>query len=321
MKVEIGGARVVFRSFRFGVELNHALLVEGSFHPAQNRDDSGRKIESIKKNGLVAGEVLEVVLQDDEIVFADFCVGGIGVLHVDGTVAQRLVTEPVIDPDDVLRRELVFFGQWLPAVAPVEKLVGEPELQLGMIPQITDRANRFFFGGRPPHDERISVVESEFACHADAEFRKLLAHFPGANGRRSLENLFADCSRVFGIESDLLAAQRLPKNDGAAHSLTMLGGDAGVLDRALRDLGEYGGLRELLGADQDRLGVYRVSQQANHNRTYETHATYCSHVSATLLCAVMKSLTNEPAGFVRRSSSVPRWTTRPSLMSTISSPR
>ena len=78
-------------------------------------------------------EELQIVLQHDEIALADLCVGGIRILHIDRAVPQRFVAESVIDADDVLRRELILIGERSPAVAPIEKFVGESEFQFRMV--------------------------------------------------------------------------------------------------------------------------------------------------------------------------------------------
>ena len=128
----------------------------------------------------------------------------------------------MVDADDVRRRELIVLRERLPSVTPIEKFVGEPEFQLGMISQIVDRPDTFLFRGGSSHDQRIGVVESEFAGHADAELCELFSHLANA-GRRRLQNFFRDCPGVFRINRDLVILQCLPKNDGAAHALAVLG--------------------------------------------------------------------------------------------------
>ena len=56
-----------------------------------------RQREPIEKNRFVLREEMKVVFQRDQIVLADFRIGGIGVFHIDRTVAERCVTETVID--------------------------------------------------------------------------------------------------------------------------------------------------------------------------------------------------------------------------------
>ena len=112
-------------------------------------------------------------------------------------------------------------------------------------------------GGCPLHHERVSVVEPEFAGHAHAEFDELISHFGRRGCGRYLEDLFADGAGVFRIETDLIAVQRLPEDDGAAHSLTVFDRDSGIFEGALRDLSEDVRLREFLRADQDWFGQGR----------------------------------------------------------------
>jgi hypothetical protein len=68
---------------------------------------------------------LQVVLHSDEIVLPDLGVGGIGVLHVNRPVPKRFVTQPVIDPDDILCRQLILFRERSPAIAPIKEFVGQ----------------------------------------------------------------------------------------------------------------------------------------------------------------------------------------------------
>ena len=122
-------------------------------------------------------EELEVVLQGDEIVFADLGVGGIGVLHVNRTIPQRFVAESVIDPDDILGWELILSRERPPAIPAIKEFMGQAELQLRMASQIADRANLLSLGIGAPHDERVGVVEAELTGHADAKSGELFSHF------------------------------------------------------------------------------------------------------------------------------------------------
>ena len=80
------GPSVVFRPLRFRVQADHAPGVELSFEAAQNGHGIRGQSEPIKENRFVLRKELEIVLQDHEVVLADFRIGRIRVLHVDGTV-------------------------------------------------------------------------------------------------------------------------------------------------------------------------------------------------------------------------------------------
>src|ERR1700675_3742706 len=97
-----------------------------------------------------------------------------------------------------------------------------------MASQIADPANLFFLGGGPLHHERVGVIESQLAGHPDAELAELAADVSRGRSRRYFEELLADRTGVFRIETDLIAAQCLPENDGAAHSLTVFHRDSGI---------------------------------------------------------------------------------------------
>ena len=40
-------------------------------------------VQPIEENRLVLREEMKVVFESDEIILADFCIGGIGVFHID----------------------------------------------------------------------------------------------------------------------------------------------------------------------------------------------------------------------------------------------
>src|SRR5205814_8178956 len=135
-----------------------------------------------------------------------------------------------------------------------EKFVGESEFQFRMISQVADTASLCLRGGAALHHERVSVIESQLSCRPHAEFGELISHFGWRCCRRCLENLFADRAGVFRIKPDLIAVQRLPEDDGAAHSLTVFDRYSGIFDGALCDFSEDVRLREFFRADQDWLG-------------------------------------------------------------------
>src|SRR5262245_52714916 len=127
------------------------------------------------------------------------------------------------------------------------------------------------------------------------------------------QNLFADRASVFRVKIDLSATQRLPENDGAAHSSSLLHGEAGTLELRFCDLAQHVGLSEFLGTDYDRIcGESGGRGQTAKDRDFQ---------NAALLCALMNSLTNGSAGRSRKSPAVPRCTIRPSFIRTISSAR
>ena len=208
-------------------------------------------------------EELKIVFQRDQIVLADFRVGGIRILHVDRIVLQRCVAEAVIDPGNVARRELVTFGQLPPAIASIEKFVREPELEIGMFLEIADGANPKTLGLRAAHDERVGVVESEFTRDADSYLRELITERVGRRDLGLFENFLRDRAGVFGIERNLSRAKRFPQDDRAAHSLTVFDRNARILDRASCDLREHVGLGEFLRTDDNRIGESGRSDKNN----------------------------------------------------------
>ena len=200
-----------------------------------------------------------------------------------------------------------------PAILPIEKFVGQSDFQFLMPSQIADRVNAepVCFGAT--HDERIGVVEAEIGRHADAEFFQRGAHrFLGKMLFR-FQNFFADRAGVFRVKIDLSAPQCLPEDDGAAHSGTLLHGEAGTLELSFCDLAQNIRFGEFLRTDDDRSCSERGGRgQTEKERKFQ---------NAALLCALMKSVTNAFAGSSRRSAALPRCTMRPSFIRTISSAR
>src|ERR1700682_5059681 len=107
-----------------------------------------------------------------------------------------------------------------------------------MLAEIADRANAESRGFFAAHDERVGVVEAERLSDPDAELCERISNLLDRQRFVRLQNFLADRAGIFGIATDLPAAQRFPKNDRAAHSLSMFRGNAGVLERAFRDFSE-----------------------------------------------------------------------------------
>src|SRR4051812_32675308 len=183
-----------------------------------------------------------------------------------------------------------------------------------MSSQIADRLDAEPFRFRSPHDEGVGVVETDVVRHPDSEFSQCCAHLCGREPLFRFENLFADRAGVFGVNIDLAAAQRLPDDDRAAHAGSGLDGEAGTFDGRFGNLAKDVRFGELLRADDDRLRGENGSDDQAEDEKAEFQ-------NATLLCALMKSDTNSLAGESRNSAAVPRCTTRPSFMRTISSAR
>ncbi len=116
LKIEIGCARVVPGSFRFRVQLDHALLVQGSFELSQSCDRVRRQRQPIEKHRFVLREELKIVLQHEQIVLADFRVGRVSIFDVDRAIPKGRVAETVIDSRDVLGGEFILLRERPPAI-------------------------------------------------------------------------------------------------------------------------------------------------------------------------------------------------------------
>src|SRR5438876_7015280 len=238
----------------------------------------------------------------------------------------------MIDSDYVLWIQLVMLRQRSPSILSVQKFVGEPKLQFRMILQIGNRANAELAGPHTQHHKRVGIVKPERFGHADAGFAHLVRDLLERQFIAAFQNLLRDRSGIFRVSIDLAAAQRLPENDRAAHSLAMLSRNSSLDQAALRDFAEDIRFREFFRADNDRLSSQRTRQKNKASRnagkkkeTSEGFLFSCFpnsiHKTARLRWALINSETKELAGFSRRSASEPCWTIRPSFTSTLSSPR
>src|SRR4029453_13213077 len=144
-------------------------------------------------------------------------------------VGQCGVTERMINPDDALLGKPVMLAQRLPAILTVQKFMGEPDLEFGMPSQIADGANSEALRFAASHDQRVSVVEPKWLCHANAGFSECVSNFMKRKLLTVFQNFLRDCSRVFGIGINLSALERLPENDCAAHSLAMFRCNPGIV--------------------------------------------------------------------------------------------
>ena len=163
----------------------------------------------------------------------------------------------MIDAGNISAWELILLGERPPAIPAIEKFVGQAELELRMVSQIADLVDLQSLRRRSLHDQRVGIVETKLARHADAKFREPSAQICRGGCRRCLEDFFTDRAGVFGIESYLISPQRFPKNDGPAHALTVFRRNPGVLDRAFRDFRQDVRFRELFRADENWLRARR----------------------------------------------------------------
>src|SRR6266550_2917311 len=115
----------------------------------------------------------------------------------------------MINPNDALLGKPITLAQRPPAILAVEKFMGEADLEFGMLSQIADGANSEALRFAASHDQRVSVVEPKGLCHANTEFSERVSNFR--------------------IGINLSALERLPENDCAAHSLTMLRCNSGIV--------------------------------------------------------------------------------------------
>src|SRR5580704_14565598 len=127
----------------------------------------------------------------------------------------------MINPDDALLGKRVTLAQRPPAILAVEKFMGDSDLEFWMLSQIADSANSKALRFAASHDQRVSVIEPNGLCHANAEFSQRISNFMKRPLLTIFQNFLRDCSRVFRVGINLSALERLPENDCAAHPLAM----------------------------------------------------------------------------------------------------
>src|SRR6266404_4769820 len=120
-----------------------------------------------------------------------------------------------------------------------------------MFLEVADRSNAELARASAPHHECGCVVKPERFRHADAEFMQLSDDEITVHWVASLQNFLHDRAGVFGVGIDLSAAQRLPKNDRPAHSLSVFGPSASIVQSARGDLAEDVRLGKFLRTDND----------------------------------------------------------------------
>ncbi len=202
-------------------------MVDFSFESAQDHNGFVIQREPVQEHGIITRKEFLIVFEHNKIVCRYLRIGGIGVFDVDRSVGERGITEGVIDSSHVLWTQPIGDGHELPAILPIQKFVSESELQLRMFLQIANGANAQRPRTIAPHNERVGVVEPERLRHPDPEFSQLSDDEIDLHRITSLQNLLHDGAGVFGIDIDLSAAERFPKNNGAAHALAVFCGNSG----------------------------------------------------------------------------------------------
>src|ERR1700756_3940708 len=100
-----------------------------------------------------------------------------------------------------------------------------------MISQVADGVDSELLGTIAPHHQCIGVIEPKGLGHADADFAKGTLDLLNVDLLTEFQYFLRDRAGVLRIGVDLSPAQCLPKNDGAAHSLSMLCRDTGIDQR------------------------------------------------------------------------------------------
>ena len=249
------------------IHRDHAGLVDAALQPTQRGPRGGvflRQVQPVQQHGVVARKVALVVLQHQQAEMVDLGIGGVDVHHVDLLLRDGIVGQAVVQAYRCAT-QLVTRGQALPAIGAADEFVGQAQLQ-GRVPgQIAQRADAQLLGLRPPHGQRIAVVEAQRHSHTQAQRRQRVVHVGQAHAGVALDDLQRDGAAVFGVQVNLPRAQRLVDDGGVAQALQHAGLGACGLRRLGDDLGQDVGLGEAFGADFDlRLLRLRPDGQQQH---------------------------------------------------------
>jgi len=150
--------------FRRGIHGDHVRRAHLAGQPRQclpGGREALRQVQSVQHHGVIAGEVVAVVRQHAQTVFADLRIGGIDIDGVDLPVGQGFVGHAVVQPQGLLG-QAVAPRQPGPAVRPAQEFMRQPEAQLRLRGQVAQRRQPELPGLVLLHGKRIGVLEAKW---------------------------------------------------------------------------------------------------------------------------------------------------------------
>ena len=212
-----------------------------------------RHVRAIQQHGVVSREEPEVVLEHGQLVLVEFGVGRVDIDHVDLAAGDCLIGEPVVEA--LRRREAQSVGARKigPTVGAAEKLLRQPESQLGVLLEVRNAREALFSCIARAHCKRVAVVEAQRNRHRQPARRQARIQLRQWRHVGQLEDLARDRAGVIGIDIDAAAFERIEQDGRVAHSALVHGRrSARALCRLRNDLAEDVGLGEALRTDLQR---------------------------------------------------------------------
>ena len=282
------------------------------------------QIRAPQVDRFVPWKEMSVVAQQHEVVGLDVGVGRVGVRHLNRASRDGAIGELVRHAPNVVLRQVVGAAQTLPAVAAVQKLVGEAEDEPGVGAQVRDGLDVELLRERLTHGERVVVAEPEVGSHGDAFCSEGGGESAPVVGELATgEDLAGDGARVLGVDVNIAVTERVPQYAGAAELAPLRDAGAGLAGDVGRDVAENHRFGERLRSHDDERPsrLLRRGGQSHQNRggCYKRSAGHdgvSGRASRCGRCARTNRRTRSLAGCSTRSSRVPLCATAPSCTST-----
>lgn len=228
-KVARNGCEALALEFRGRVHPYHVLGPDAVLQRLNRPPRFGKApldVEPVEEHRIVAGKIVEVVVQHPQAKLFDLCIRRIDVDHIHVALRQGIVGDSVIHAARGMA-ERVAPRQARPAIGAAKEFMRQAQPQLRMLSQIAQGADAQPLRIVGAHGERIAVVEAERHADADAEFGQPPAGFLGGHGCILLQDFALDGACVFGIDIDAPCTQCLEHDGRVAQALPVLDGRMG----------------------------------------------------------------------------------------------
>src|SRR5216683_1943367 len=96
------------------------------------------QLRPVKQHRMVARKVAQVILQDAQVVIADFGVGRIKIGEINRAILQPPIRQGMFQAGHILLRQLIAVAQARPAVPSFHEFVAKAKLQFRMLAEIGD---------------------------------------------------------------------------------------------------------------------------------------------------------------------------------------
>ena len=188
------------------------MLIEAALQGAQGGNNRGIAIKPVEEDRLVGREIGAFVGQDNEIIFKEFGIGGIGIHQLDLVLEQSSIGQSMVHPPGPVHGQTVVLAKSLPTIFPAQKAMTETDLQIGIPPEIGNGGDVQTGGNFTTHGKRIGIDEPQLTGHAHTVFLQDRCHLLMGHRPVMSENHFFDGTGIGGKYIDLSGLQGLPEN-------------------------------------------------------------------------------------------------------------